>query len=62
MIEALSELLRVAITTNRQKVTMREELHFLEQYLLIERIRFGDRLAGRAAHAMKRCSTIWCRC
>jgi two-component sensor histidine kinase len=44
MIEALSELLRVAITTNRQKVTMREELHFLEQYLLIERIRFGDRL------------------
>jgi sensor histidine kinase YesM len=23
---------------------MREELHFLEQYLLIERIRFGDRL------------------
>lgn len=44
MIEALGELLRVAITTQRQQVTMREELHFLDQYLLIERIRFGDRL------------------
>lgn len=44
MIEALGELLRVATTTSRQKVTMREELHFLDQYLLIERIRFGDRL------------------
>jgi len=44
MIEALGDLLRVAITTHRQKVTVREELHFLDQYLLIERIRFGDRL------------------
>jgi sensor histidine kinase YesM len=44
MIEALGELLRVATTTSRQQVTVREELHFLEQYLLIERIRFGDRL------------------
>jgi signal transduction histidine kinase len=44
MIEALGELLRVATTTHRQQVTVREELHFLDQYLLIERIRFGDRL------------------
>jgi sensor histidine kinase YesM len=44
MIEALGELLRIATTTQRQQVTMREELHFLDQYLLIERIRFGDRL------------------
>jgi sensor histidine kinase YesM len=44
MIEALGDLLRVATSTNRQKVTVREELHFLDQYLLIERIRFGDRL------------------
>ncbi len=44
MIEALGELLRVATTTQRQQVTVREELHFLEEYLLIERIRFGDRL------------------
>jgi hypothetical protein len=44
MIEALGDLLRVATTTHRQQVTVREELHFLDQYLLIERIRFGDRL------------------
>jgi sensor histidine kinase YesM len=44
MIEALGDLLRVATSTQRQRVAMREELHFLDQYLLIERIRFGDRL------------------
>jgi two-component system LytT family sensor kinase len=45
MIEALSNLLRLALASSiRQQVTVREELHFLEQYLLIERIRFGDRL------------------
>ena len=44
MIEALGELLRVTTTTHRQKVSVREELHFLDQYLLIQRIRFGDRL------------------
>jgi two-component sensor histidine kinase len=44
MIEALGELLRIATTTQRQQVTLREELHFLDLYLLIERIRFGDRL------------------
>jgi len=46
MIEALSDLLRLTLTTpERQEVTLREELHFLERYLLIERIRFGDRLS-----------------
>jgi two-component sensor histidine kinase len=44
MIEALGELLRLATTTHRHQVTVREELHFLDQYLLIQRIRFGDRL------------------
>ena len=45
MIEALSDLLRLTLnSTDRQRVTVREELHFLEQYLLIERIRFGERL------------------
>ena len=44
MIEALGDLLRVATSTQRQKITIREELHFLDQYLLIERSRFGDRL------------------
>ncbi|MEJ0089762.1 MAG: histidine kinase [Limisphaerales bacterium] len=45
MIEALSNLLRLALTnTGRQQVTVREELHLLDQYLLIARIRFGERL------------------
>ena len=45
MIEALSDLLRLTLNaSDRQEVTLREELHFLERYLLIEQIRFGDRL------------------
>ncbi len=45
MIESLSELLRLALyTADRQEVTLRDELHFLDRYLLIERARFGERL------------------
>jgi two-component system LytT family sensor kinase len=45
MIEALSDLLRLTLNvSDRQEVTLREELHFLERYLLIEQIRFGNRL------------------
>jgi two-component sensor histidine kinase len=46
MIEALSDLLRLTLTaSDRAEVTLREELQFLDRYLLIERTRFGDRLA-----------------
>ncbi len=45
MIEALSDLLRLALNaSDRQEVTVREELHFLDQYLHIEQTRFGERL------------------
>jgi signal transduction histidine kinase len=45
MIESLSELLRLTLrTSDRQEVTVREELQFLERYLHIEKTRFGDRL------------------
>lgn len=45
MIEALSDLLRLTLgASDRQEVTLREELHFLHRYLLIEQIRFGERL------------------
>ncbi len=45
MIEALGNLLRLALSnTSRQQITVREELQFLDQYLLIARIRFGERL------------------
>jgi two-component sensor histidine kinase len=45
MIEALSELLRLALhTSGNQESTLRDELHFLDHYLLIERARFGERL------------------
>jgi two-component system LytT family sensor kinase len=45
MIEALSELLRLALyKADRQETSLRDELHFLDHYLLIERARFGERL------------------
>ena len=45
MIEALSDLLRLTLSaSDRQEVTLEEELHFLDRYLLIEQTRFGDRL------------------
>lgn len=45
MIEALSELLRMALhTSGRHETTLRDELSFLDHYLLIERARFGERL------------------
>jgi signal transduction histidine kinase len=45
MIEALSDLLRLTLTApDRAEVTLREELHLLDRYLLIEQIRFGQRL------------------
>jgi len=45
MITALSELLRLTLrATDRQEVTVREELQFLDRYLHIEKTRFGDRL------------------
>src|SRR5262249_1268645 len=45
MIESLSELLRVTLNhSDRQEVTVREELEFLDGYLRIEQTRFGERL------------------
>ena len=48
MITRLSELLRHALeSTHQQEVPLREELHFLQRYLDIERTRFGERLQVR---------------
>jgi hypothetical protein len=45
MIANLSELLRLALSVrDRHEVTVRQELDYLECYLAIERVRFGDRL------------------
>jgi two-component sensor histidine kinase len=45
MITSLSDLLRLTLNTSeRQEVTLREELDLLDQYLFIEQTRFGDRL------------------
>jgi two-component sensor histidine kinase len=45
MIEHLGSLLRLTLdTTDRQLVPLFEELSFLDHYLAIQRIRFGDRL------------------
>jgi LytS/YehU family sensor histidine kinase len=46
MLTSLSDLLRLSLRTRAaQEVTLREELSFLEVYLSIMRVRFGDRLA-----------------
>ena len=45
MIGSLSELLRLTLSaSDRQEITLREELRFLDQYLFIEQTRFGERL------------------
>jgi len=45
MIEHLGDLLRLSLdSSNRHEITLAEELAFLEHYLAIQKIRFGDRL------------------
>ena len=45
MVARLSEFLRLTLdSAGMQEVTLRRELEFLDRYLHIERIRFGDRL------------------
>lgn len=45
MIEHLGDLLRLSLESkDRQEVTLAEELAFLEHYLAIQKIRFGDHL------------------
>jgi two-component system, LytTR family, sensor kinase len=45
MIEHLGDLLRLSLENkDRQQVLLMEEMDFLEHYLAIQRIRFGDRL------------------
>jgi signal transduction histidine kinase len=45
MIEHLGDLLRMSLENkDRQEVLLAEEMAFLEHYLAIQRIRFGDRL------------------
>jgi two-component system, LytTR family, sensor kinase len=53
MIVRLSDLLRAALeSSDTQEVSLREELEFLQRYLEIEQIRFGDRLTVKTDVAL----------
>ena len=48
MIARLSDFLRLSLTGSpRDRVPLADELDFVERYLEIERVRFGDRLSAR---------------
>jgi signal transduction histidine kinase len=45
MLTSLSELLRLALSqSDRQEIPLHEEIEFLDRYLEIQKMRFGDRL------------------
>ena len=45
MLSRLGDLLRLSLENDRQTLSLREELGFLERYLEIEQVRFKDRLS-----------------
>ena len=52
MVTSLSELLRLALSqSGRQQIPLRQELEFLDRYLEIQQMRFGDRLSVERALA-----------
>jgi two-component system, sensor histidine kinase YesM len=44
MIESLSDILRYYLQAGQKEISLREELHLIEQYLKIQKTRFGKRL------------------
>jgi signal transduction histidine kinase len=46
--ELIADLLRATVDESRDEVTLGEEWRFVDRYLALERIRFGDRLVVRS--------------
>ena len=62
MIEHLGDLLRMSLETkDRQEVPLAEELAFLDHYLEIQKIRFGDQLVVEIDVDRRRFVMRWCR-
>ena len=61
LIVKLSALLRRLLRSQEHFVTLREELAAIDEYLDIERVRFGPSLRHRQADRRRRASTSSCR-
>ena len=57
MIEHLGDLLRMSLESkDRQEVPLAEELAFLDHYLAIQKIRFGNQLEDSRCRSIPRCA------
>ncbi|OMF30759.1 hypothetical protein BK133_16605 [Paenibacillus sp. FSL H8-0548] len=44
MVSALGDLMRISISTEKEYITIEEEMKYISDYLYIQKVRFGDRI------------------